>query len=107
MGMRGPLSSAVRDYVVSLYVRGELATLDEGATIAEVTRATVLRWLVAADLDWRATRLRFLARHHSRAVAASEGRKVRRPSKQQLRRLADKAKRDWDNGHADHDLPAR
>lgn len=100
MGKRGPLSNAARDYVVSLYVRGDLVTLDEGATIAGVQRVTVLRWLQAAGVDWHRSRLRFLVKHRTRAVAISEGRKVARPSKRQQRLAADHAKRQWDKANA-------
>lgn len=102
MGKRGPLSSAMRDYVVSLYVRGELATLEEGASIAGVARFTVGRWLHAAGVNWQNARLHFLARHRARAVATCEGRKVHRPTKRQQRLEAARAKRQWDKEHAAH-----
>jgi len=100
MGKRGPLSSAARDYVVSRYLRGELVSLDEGATIAGVARVTVLRWLKAAGIDWERTRQHFVARHRSRCVAMCEGRKVKRPSKRQQRIEAERLKRVWDKAHA-------
>lgn len=100
MGIRGPLSPSERDFVVSMYVRGYLSSLDEGAIVAGVTKHTVRRWLVAAGIDWRATRLRYLAASRARCVAASEGKRVHRPSKREMRRLAAKAKQDWDKAHA-------
>jgi hypothetical protein len=100
MGIRGPLSSAERDFVVSMYVRGHLATLDEGALVAGVTKFTVRRWLIAAGIDWRARRLHFLGKCRARSIAAGEGRTVRRPSKREMRRLAAKLKQDWDKAHA-------
>lgn len=100
MGIRGPLSSAERDFVVSMYLRGHLATLEEGALVAGVNRITVLRWLKAAGIDWHRTRKRFLVQSRVRCVAAGEGRKVRRPSKREMSRLATRLKQDWDRAHA-------
>lgn len=100
MGRRGPLPSAARDYVISLYLRGELSTLEEGATVASVTRSRVRAWLHAAGIDWMRTRLHFIARQRSRAVAICEGRKVSRPSKRQQRIEAERLKRKWDKDHA-------
>lgn len=102
MGRRGPLPSPLRDYVLSLYLRGALATLEEGATIASVTRSRVRAWLHAAGLDWMRARLHFVARHRTQAVALCEGRKVHRPSKRQQRMEAARAKRKWDKDHAAH-----
>lgn len=96
------MPSPLRDYVLSLYLRGALATLEEGATIASVTRSRVRVWLRAAGIDWMRTRLHFVARHRSQAVAVCEGRKVLRPSKRQQRREAERAKRKWDKDHAAH-----
>lgn len=102
MGRRGPLPSPLRDYVLSLYLRGALATLEEGASIASVTRSRVRAWLHTAGIDWMRARLHFVARHRTRGVAICEGRKVRRPSKRQQRMEAARAKRQWDKDHAAH-----
>jgi hypothetical protein len=96
MGTRGPLSSAIRTFVVGSFVRGHLASLDEGAIVAGVDRSTVLRWLKAERIDWKANRLRYLAGQRNKAVRISEGKSVRRPSKQEQRRRADEAKAKWD-----------
>lgn len=100
MGTRGPLSDAERDFVVSLAIRGQLATLEEGAVIAGVNRLTVLRWLQSAGVDWRAKRREFVGRLRFRCIAISKGRKQRRLTKAELRRIADAAKRTWDKAHA-------
>lgn len=91
--------SAIRDYVLGLFRRGALASLEEGALVAGVSRVTVRTWLLAARIDWRAQRSRFIARHRRRAVMVSEGRIVRRPTKGELHRQADQAKAQWDRGH--------
>jgi hypothetical protein len=100
MGRRGPLPTPLRDYVISLYLRGELATLEEGALIAAVTRSRVRAWLHAAGIDWIARRQWFIASHRARGVAVNEGRRPRRPTKREMRRLADQAKRKWDRDNA-------
>lgn len=102
MGKRGPLSSAIRDHVVGAFIRGALATLQEGALVAGVDRTTVERWLKAANIDWRANRLRYIVQQHRRAVMVSEGKTVKRPSKREMRRQADEAKAKWDKDHAEH-----
>lgn len=96
MGNRGPLSSAIRDHVVGAFIRGTLATLQEGALVAGVDRTTVERWLKAAGIDWKANRLRYLVKQHRKAVMLSEGKTVRRPSKQEMRERATRAKQEWD-----------
>lgn len=88
--------------MLSLYLRGVLATLEEGAQIASVTRSRVRAWLQAAGIDWMRNRLHFVARHRTHAVAICEGRKVKRPSKRQQRIEAARAKRKWDKDHAAH-----
>lgn len=87
-------------HVIGMYRRGHLATLDEGALIAGVARSRVLAWLRTAGIDWRAARWRWVAKQRYRAVALDEGRKLRRPTKQDLRRTADWAKQQWDRRHA-------
>lgn len=104
MGIRGPLPRAMRRYVVDLFRRGELATLDEGAQIGGVTRACVHAWLKADCIDWRRARLHRLARHRRSAVAATDGRKLRRPSKDQMRREGERAKAEWDKRHGPDDI---
>jgi hypothetical protein len=100
MGLRGPLPSSLQAYVLALYRRGELATLEEGATIASVSRSRVLAWLRVAGIDWKRSRLAFVARHRTRAAAQAEGITLRRPSKRMLRLIGERAKREWDQRHA-------
>lgn len=102
MGIRGPLSSAIRNHVVSSFIRGTLATLQEGALVGGVDRTTVERWLKSAGIDWKANRLRYLVKQHTKAVMLAEGKTVRRPSKQEMRRQADEAKAKWDKDHGQH-----
>jgi hypothetical protein len=80
--------------------RGMLSSLDEGALVAGVDRSTVLRWLRTAGVDWKAARTRYLVAQHNRAVMISEGKSVRRPSKKEQHREADRLKREWDKANA-------
>ncbi len=100
MGARGPLPSPLRSHVVALYRRGELATLEEGALVAGVTRSAIRAWLRTVGVDWMRARAHYVARQRSRAIAAAEGRIVRRPSKAALRREAELLKAKWDREHA-------
>lgn len=90
----------MRSHVVALYRRGELSTLEEGALVAGVTRSAIRAWLRSAGVDWMRSRAHYVARHRARAVAVCEGRKVRRPSKAQMRRDGELAKAKWDRDHA-------
>lgn len=89
---------STRDYVLRLYDRGEIGSLEEGATIAGVSRVTVRNWLVAAGIDWLARRDAFLARHRTRAVNGGAP-KWSKPNKRQMRRTGEIAKADWDHTH--------
>ncbi len=68
--------------------------------VAGVDRSTVLRWLKAERINWKANRLRYLAGQRNKAVKISEGKSVKRPSKQDLRRRANEAKVEWDRKRA-------
>lgn len=90
-----PLPSPARLYVLALYRRGVLASLEEGALVASVSRVTVRAWLIAAGIDWTRERERFLARHRSGALAQSEGRKLKRRTKAEMRELGARAVKAW------------
>lgn len=100
MGIRGPLSSAIRTFVIGSFVRGHLASLDEGAIVAGVDRSTILRWLKSERIDWKTNRLRYLVGQHTRAVRISEGKSVKRPTKKEMHLEADRLKREWDKANA-------
>lgn len=107
MGFRGPKPSPLMLHVVGLYRRGTLATLQEGAAIAGVSRQRILVLLRAAGVDWQRERLRFIARARRHAVMVSEGRVVRRPSKLELRLRAQQAKAAWDKRNGQTQLDAQ
>lgn len=87
---RGPPPSPMRKYVLALYRRGELATLDEGALLADVSRQRVRAWLAAAGIRWEIERQRFLAKQRSRIADAAAGITRRRPSKSDMRRTIER-----------------
>lgn len=93
---------AIQDYVLGLAARGELASLEEGAIIAGVSRVTIRRWLVEAKIDWRRTRELFLAKHRRRAVAKANGRESVRPTKEQQHDIASRAQAEWDRRRGRH-----
>jgi len=79
-----------------MFVRGELTSASEGAAIASVPRQTIARWLREAEIDIQATRRQYLARNQLRAQRYLEGKPpAKRPSKKYLRRVAEKALKDW------------
>lgn len=84
----------LRDWVISMYRRGDLCSIAEGALIASVPRQTVGRWVREAEINIEATRQRYLARSQLRAERYAEGLPpVRKPSKAQMRSDIDKAMR--------------
>lgn len=92
-----PRHNPYRDFVLAMYRRGELRTLEEGALIANTSRGLVQKWLAAARIDWEAQRGLYLARHRERA---EHGKPRRRPTKAMLRAIADRAKAEWDRRQA-------
>src|SRR5258707_1010527 len=74
------MQPAIREYVTMLFRQAMLASLGEGSIVAGVSKPTVLRWLIEAQIDWRAARLRYLAKHHvkSEQRAAREQHERRR-----------------------------
>lgn len=86
----------MRTFVIGLYVRGHLSSLAEGALVGGVSKPTLLRWLEAERVDWQATRLRYLAGQRRKAVMVTDGKSVKRPSKQEQRDRATRAKQEWD-----------
>jgi hypothetical protein len=91
-----PQRHPMREWVVSMYRRGDLTSPSEGAFIATVPRQTVARWIREARIDVRDTRKQYLARNQRRAQRYVDGKPPRgKPSKKYLRRVAAKALRDW------------
>lgn len=86
----------MRNHVLQLARRGEIASLDEAATIASASRDTVRRWLVLAGVDWKRTRLHRIAALRTRALGIAEGKPARaRLTKAQQREIADRAVKAW------------
>lgn len=103
----------LRDWVIGMFKAGTLTSPAEGALIASVPRQTVARWIREARIDIRETRKEYLARNQRRAQRYLDGKPPRgKPSKRFLRRMADKALRDWNRALKQkrvaeaHDRPA-
>jgi hypothetical protein len=91
-----PARHLMRDWIESMYRRGDLTSATEGAFIASVPRQTVARWIREAKIDITTTREQYLARNQRRAQRYIAGKPPRnKPSKRYLRRIAAKALRDW------------
>lgn len=87
----------MRSYVVAMFKRGELASLQEGAVVGGVNKVTVRRWLVEAKVNWGATRTRWLAKCNERAARYAEGLPpIPRLTKRQMSQLLARQKADWD-----------
>lgn len=75
----------MRSPVLQLYRQGRLATLQEGAWIAAVTRQRIMAWLAAEGIDHQATRKRYLAQIKHRADMYAAGKRPKRQTKAQAR----------------------
>lgn len=99
--MKGHAPHLLRAYVVALYQRGELASLQEGATVAGVKKQSVARWLAEEQINWQISRAQFLARKHEGGYRWLDGKPpIRKPSKRFLRLRAKRAKQEWDRRNA-------
>lgn len=86
---------------MGMYRGGALVSTTEGAVIASVPRQTVARWIREAGLDIGEMRKQFLARSQRRAQRYLDGKPPRgKPSKRFLRRMADKALRDFNRAQS-------
>lgn len=107
MGIRGRLPTVMRGYVVRLARTGEISSLEEGALIAGVSRVAVGRWLRDDGIDLREARGRYIAKHIRIAARWAAGRVSKRPTKAELHRMADRAKRDFEDGRRGGDVEGR
>lgn len=86
----------LRSHIVTLFKRGEIASVREAVLICDASRQAVTKWLRAAGINVEQRRLAYIARHRDRAQRIAEGRAPRRkPSKTEMRKQADKALSDW------------
>jgi hypothetical protein len=101
MERMAPRRHPLRNWIISMYQRGELATVAEGAIIGTVPRQTVARWIREAGIDIGATRLRYLARCQLKAERYTAGLPPpQRPSRAQMRRDLEKAMRHFNAANA-------
>lgn len=80
-----------------LLERGQV-TLSEAAELAGVSRQLVYAWCRRAGIDWKVARQQRLEREWLKAER-SNMRPRKKPSKRDLRRLADASKVSWDLSH--------
>lgn len=91
----------LRDWVIGMFKAGTLTSASEGAIVASVPRQTVARWVREAGLDIMLCRQQFLARTQRKAQRYVDGKPPRgKPSKRFLRRMADKALRDFNRAQS-------
>jgi hypothetical protein len=84
-----------------MYRAGTLTSAAEGAMIATVPRQTVARWIREAGIDIAAARRQYLARVQKRAQRYVDGKPPRgKPSKRYLRRMADRALREFNRAQS-------
>lgn len=89
-----PARHPLRNWVESMFKRGDLTSPAEGALIASVPRQTAARWIREAGIDVKACRLQYLARNQLKAARYAAGMPpTRKPSKAEMRRDLAKAMR--------------
>lgn len=82
----------LRSHIVTLFRRGDLASVAEAVLVCDASRQAVSKWVKLAGIDIGRSRLRYIARQRDRAQRIAEGKPPRRgPSKAELRKLGDKA----------------
>jgi hypothetical protein len=85
----------LRSHIVTLFRRGELASVREAVLICDASRQAVSKWLRVAGIDIEASRMAYVARQRSRAQLIAEGKSPRRrPTKAEMRKtIADAMER--------------
>jgi hypothetical protein len=96
-----PQRHPLRSYVLDLFRRGELVSIAEAVLISGASRQAVTKWIKAEGISIEARRLARIAKHRTNAQRHLDGLPpLRRPSKGQMRKDADKALRDWNAANA-------
>lgn len=96
-----PSRHPLRNWIVTMFRRGDLISPKEGGIVASVPRQTVARWIREAGIDVKAARLRCLTRHHLKAERYADGLPpMRKPTKAQLRRTTEEAVRRFNAANA-------
>lgn len=96
-----PPRHPLRNWIVSMFRRGELASPAEGAIVASVPRQTVARWIREAGIDVKVKRLQYLARCQIKGERYVAGMPpTRKPSKAEMRRDLAKAMRRFNAANA-------
>lgn len=99
-----PPRHPLRRYVVSLLERGELVSIREATMVCDASRQAISRWVKEARVDLEVRRGAYVARLRTNADRYLEGlAPTKRPSKRQMRKIAAKALKDWNeaNGKTD------
>lgn len=77
----------LRRHVMTLFRRGDLASVAEAMLVSGLSRQTIGRWLRIERIDVVRSRLRYVARERDKAQRILENLPPRRrPSKAQMRR---------------------
>ena len=78
----------LRSHIITLFRRGEIASVREAVLICDASRQAVTKWLKAAGVDIEASRLAYITRQRTRAQLVAEGKAPRgKPSKAQMRQI--------------------
>jgi len=95
------LRHPLRDRILNRIRRGEIASVREIVLVASIPRQTANRWLREAGIKLDDARLRAVNKMHEQEERYLAGLPPRRkPSKRFLRKVADRAKAQWDKRHA-------
>jgi hypothetical protein len=91
-----PARHPLRDRILFRIRRGEIASVREMMLVASIPRQTANRWLREADIDLDAARLVLVTKMHEQEERHLAGKPPRRkPSKRLLRKIADRALREF------------
>ncbi len=91
----------LRAYIVALFRHGDLVSVHEATLICDASRQAISKWIKVEGIDIGVRRSAYIIRLMVNAQRYLEGLPpLRKPTKKQMRRIADKALRDWNAANA-------
>jgi hypothetical protein len=91
----------LRSYIIGLFRHGDLVSVAEAVAICGASPQAVRKWIKAEGINVEARRMARIAKFTTNAQRYVDGLPpLRRPSKRQMRRDADKALREWNAANA-------
>lgn len=89
-----PPRHPLRSFIITLFRRGDLVSVHEATLICDASRQAITKWVKAEGIDIDAHRMAHIARLRTSGQRQLDGKPpLRRPTKAQMRKMADEAVR--------------